>query len=217
MTKIVLFLLALVALAISGCSITTMNLPVASPSDRVYAIKDTGRERIRAGNVLFVNRVPVWRENIAFDGVVSEEQLIGIGPDGFPMLMMEPIGRFDIGPADRGIYSNYDEDSGANRKLVKFLWPGQEYTLLVVSKDMIGGVVAPFQIVYGRVSTQPMNERYYYRLWLGPGAGQMTYDIVNDVVYLPDVSMNEYRGTNYIFDKTIDLNQLLRRGIHRVR
>lgn len=217
MIKLGLFLLALVALAVSGCSITAMNLPVANPSDRVFAIKDSKRERIRAGNVLFVNRSLVWRENLAFDGGFSEEQLIGIGPDGFPMLMAEPIGRFDIGPADRGSYGGYDEDTGANRKLVKFLWPGQEYTLLVVSKDMMGGVVAPFQVIHGRVSTQPMNERYYYRLWLGPGAGQMTYDIVNDVEILPNVYVGEYRGTNYLFDKTIDLNQLLRRGIHRVR
>ncbi len=211
-----LFLL-LFALALPGCAITMTNLPVASPSDRVYAIKDSGKERILAGSVLFVNRSPVWREIVVFDGGFSEDQLIGFGSDGLPALMAEPIGRFDIGPADRGSYGGYDEDTGANRKLVRFRWPGQEYTLLVVSKNMTGGIVAPFQIVRGRVSTQPMNERYYYKLWLGPGAGQKTYDIVNDVEILPNVSVNAYRGTNYLFDKTIDLNQLLRRGIHRVR
>ena len=211
-----LFLL-LFALALPGCAITMTNLPVASPSDRVYAIKDSGKERILAGSVLFVNRSPVWREIVVFDGGFSEDQLIGFGSDGLPALMAEPIGRFNIGPADRGSYGGYDEDTGANRKLVKFLWPGQEYTLLIASKNMTGGMVAPFQITHGRVSTQPMSERYYYKLWLGPGAGQMTYDIVNDIEILPNVSVSEYRGTNYLLDKTIDLNQLLRRGMHRGR
>ena len=207
-----IFILAAVA---SGCSMTTFNLPVADANAQVVAIKDSDRERLRAGNVLFVNRSTIWREIAVFDGSFNEDQLIGIGPDGFPMLMAEPIGQFNMGPAEDDAC---DEDTGTNRKLVRFKYPGQEYTLLIVSKYMSGGFVGPFQVVHGRVSPRPMGERYYYRPWLGPSAGQMIYEIVNDVEILPNISVREYRGTNnLLLDKTIDINQLLRRGIHRAR
>ena len=201
------------ALALNGCAVYTINLPVADSSERVQPIKDTAIERIRAGNVLFVNRSPVWREVAVFDGYFSEDRLIGIGPDGLPMLMAIPIGRFEIGPSE----DYCDEDTDLNRKLVKFLWPGQEYTLLVLSKNGLGGLVAPLQVSHGSVTTRSMSERYYYREWLGPRAGQTVFVVVNDVEFLPNVSINEHRGTNYLFDKQIDVNQLLQRGIRRLQ
>lgn len=197
-----------------GCAINTFELPQAGPDAKVFAIKDSGMERLRAGNVLFVNRSKTYREVLIFDGRLSESQLIGIGSDGFPVLMAMPIGKFKMGPAE---HQDLEEDMDSNRKLVKFLWPGQEYTLLIASTGMSGSLVVPLQVVQGRVSSQPMSERYYYRPWLGPGAGQMTYEVVNDVEFLPSVPVHYFRGTNYLFDKTIDLNQLLKRGIHGVQ
>jgi hypothetical protein len=196
----------------SGCATTTFNLPVADPSDQVVAIKNNKRDRLRAGNVLFVNRSEVWREVLVFDGRFYEEQLLCIGPDGFPMISADPIGRFDIGPAED---QACDEDTDYNRKLVSFKYPGQEYTLFIVSKHIDGDIAGPIQIMHGRVSPRPMSERYYYRAWLGPYAGQVIYEIVNDVEFLPNMPVYEYRGTNYLLDTTININQLLRRGIHR--
>jgi hypothetical protein len=206
-------LVAFCALVLGGCTVITLDLPVAGPNDTVHPIKDRGIERMRAGNVLFVNRSIVWRKVLVFDGHFSKDELIGFGADGLPALMTNPIGRFDIDPAQKDAI---DQDSGMNRKLVRFPRAGQRYTLLIVSEDAFGGVLAT-QFVNGRVADRPMSEQYWYRKFLGPMAGQTVYETINDVEYLPDVWAQQAVGTNYLLDMKIDINDLLRRGIHGTR
>ena len=196
------------ALALGGCSYYVVNLPVADAESQIQPVKDIRRERIRAGNVLFVNRSEVWREILVFDGYYSRDQLIVFGSEGLPALAVEPMGRFEVSPADRGSTPIYGE------KLMGNFYPGQSYTLLVVSKDMVGSVVGAPQVFHDRVSDRPMGEYYHRYDWLGPNGGRMATEVVNDVVYLPHMDQRYY-GSN-TWNVTVDVNMLIHRGLHRL-
>ncbi|MFY9493006.1 MAG: hypothetical protein WAP55_00765 [Minisyncoccia bacterium] len=200
--------IAAIAIFLGGCSYYAVNLPVADSASQIRPVKDNQLERIRAGNVLFVNRSEVWREILVFDGYYSQNQLIVFGADGLPALAVGHISRFDVGPADRGSTPIYGE------KLIGGFHPGQSYTLLVVSKDMIGSMVGAPQVFHDRVSDRPMGERYDHYDWLGPNGGRMATEVVNDVVYLPDMDQRYY-GSN-TWNVTIDINMLIHRGLHRL-
>ncbi|MBI4118892.1 MAG: hypothetical protein HY452_01355 [Parcubacteria group bacterium] len=191
-----------------GCSYYAISLPVAAVDSQIRPVKDNRLERIRAGNVLFVNRSAVWMDVAVFDGYYSQDQLIVFGPDGLPALAVAPMGqRFEVGPADRDLAPRWGE------KLIGGFYPGQSITLLVISKDMIGSMVGRPQVIHDRINDRPMGEDYYRYDWLGPNGGRMAREIVNDVVYLPNVCLNSY-GSNTL-NLNIDLNMLLRRGLHR--
>lgn len=198
-----------VSVFLGGCSYYAVSLPVVDTASQIQPVKKDSRlERIRAGNVLFVNRSEVWRETLVFDGYYSQDQLIVFGRDGLPALAVEPISRFDVGPADRGSTPIWGE------KLMGGFYPGQSFTLLVVSKDMIGGMVGRPQVVHDRVADRAMGELYHRYDWLGPNGGRMAAEVVNDVVYLPDMRPREYYGNTLNLD--VDVNMLIHRGLHRL-
>lgn len=201
-------IVVMAACSLSGCAYNVINLPVVDAASQIRPVKDNRRERIRAGNVLFVNRSEVWREVLVFDGYYSQDQLLVFASDGLPALAVEPMGRFEVGPADRDSAPRYGE------KLMGGFYPGQAYTLLVVSKDMIGSVVGRPQVFHDRVSDRPMGELYHRYDWLGPNGGRMATEVVNDVVYLSDVYRGYY-GSN-TWNMTIDVNMLIHRGLHRL-
>ena len=203
-------IIAAIAIFLGGCSYYAVNLPVADSASQIRPVKKDSRlERIRAGNVLFVNRSEVWREILVFNGYYSQDQLIVFGPDGLPALAVQHISRFDVGPADRGSTPIYGE------KLIGGFHPGQSYTLLIVSKDMIGGMVGRPQVLHDRVNDRPMGEYYHRYDWLGPNGGRMAEEVVNDVVYLPDTYPRGYYGGNTLY-LDIDVNMLIHRGLHRL-
>ncbi len=209
-----MFLKSLVFLAIivlNSCAIHTYQLPVVQ-NPQVMPVKDLGRERLRQGNLLFVNRSSVWRDVLVFNGHYYRDDLIVYDDKGYPALCVVPIGSFGLGPADspRDPYPQYIT------KLMGGFYPGQEYTLLVISKDMTDCMVGPPQICTGRVATEPASDVYTYIPYLGTNAGEHVREVVNDVVYLPDRNPREYRGSNTL-NMTIDVNMLLQRGIHKVR
>ncbi len=202
-------LLAVSLLCGGGCAYYVIELPVASVDERVKPTKDNRVERLRAGNVLLVNRSPVWREVLVFDGYRTREDLITFGPDGLPVLAVEPMGHLEIGPADDDSSPRYGE------KLVSFERPGQSYTLFIVSKGMAGQMIGPPQIFHDRVSETPMGEMYHHYQWLGVNGGQMVREPVNDVVYLPERNPRQY-GMSNTLEAEIDINMLLRRGLYHL-
>lgn len=209
-----MFLKSLAFLAIivlNGCAIHTYQLPVIQ-NPQVLPVKDRGRERLRQGNLLFVNRSPLWRDVLVFAGHHYTDDLLVYDENGYPALAVSPIGVFSLGPADRfeDPYPQY------RTKLMAGFYPGQEYTLLVISKDMADQMVGPSQICTGEVATEPASDVYTYIPYLGTNAGEYIREVVNDVVYLPDRDPREYRGTNTL-NMTIDVNMLIQRGIHKVR
>ncbi|MBI2052152.1 MAG: hypothetical protein HYT38_00535 [Candidatus Sungbacteria bacterium] len=194
---------------LSGCSYYVISLPVVDGASQIRSVKDNRLERIRAGNVLFVNRSPVWMGVAVFDGYYSQDQLIVFGPDGLPALSVGPIGQFEVGPADRDSAPRYGE------KLIGGFYPGQSITLLVISKDMIGGMVGRPQVFHDRVNDRPLGEDYHRYDWLGSNGGRLAREVVNDVVYLPCVQPQYYGSSTLNLD--VDLNMLVRRGLHRAR
>ena len=167
-----------------GCSYYAVSLPVVDGASQIRPVKDNRLERIRAGNVLFVNRSPVWMNVAVFDGYYSQDQLLVFGPDGLPTLAVGPTALFEVGPADRDSAPRYGE------KLMGGFYPGQSFTLLVISKDMIGGMVGRPQVFHDRVNDRPLGEDYHRYDWLGPNRGRITRAVVNEVVFLPNVSLN---------------------------
>lgn len=206
--KILVF--AVVAI-LNGCAIHAYQLPVVD-NPQVVPVKDKGAERLREGNVLFVNRSPVWREVLVFDGLCSQNDLLTYDEKGYPALAVMPMGRFDMGPAER---SEVPSPQYAT-KLVGGFYPGQYYTLLVISKDMADQMIGPPQFYHDRVAVEPARAVYSHYEWLGPQGGQRVSEVANDVVYLPERNARQYRGTNTL-NMNIDINVLLQRGIHRLK
>lgn len=189
---------------LTGCAVTTFELPAPTSEDRIYAIKDSHIERIRARNVLFVNRSSLDCEAAVFLGRYYEDELFGFGPDGLIALKVWPEGVFGVGGA---VEDFNDEDGDHNRKLVRFEFPGQEYTVLLTYNIPFGGF-AGYDIIQGHVSERPMKEEYCYRKWLGPSAGRVVCEPINDVEILPVFYLPEHRGTNVLLNKTIDANKV---------
>ena len=202
--------LVFMALTLNSCAVYTYQLPVVE-NPQVRQVKDKGLERLREGNVLFVNRSPVWREALVFDGIYSQTDLLTYDGDGYLAFAVSPMGSFEVGPADR------PEESSPRygTKLLGGFYPGQSYTLLIVSKNIANEIVGPPQFYHDRVATEPARDVYSHYEWLGPQGGQRVREPANDVVYLPDRRPREYRGTNTI-NMNIDINVLLQRGIHRI-
>lgn len=196
---------------LNNCAIHTYQLPVVQ-NPQIVPVKDRGRERLRQGNVLFVNRSPVWRDNLVFAGHHYLDDLLVYDEEGLPALGVAPVAVFEMGPADRPSdpYPQY------STKLMGGFYPGQEYTILVISKDVTGMMLGKPQICTGEVATEPASDFYTYTPFLGTNAGERVREVVNDVVYLPDRNPREYRGTNTL-NMSIDVNLLLQRGIHKVR
>ncbi|MEK7565399.1 MAG: hypothetical protein AAB501_04155 [Patescibacteria group bacterium] len=205
-----LYILISSLIFLGGCA-ASYQLPVVQ-NPQVMPVKDHGRERLRQGNLLFVNRSPVWRDVLIFNGHHYKDDLLVCDDNGYPALAANPIAVFEMGPSDspRDAYPQY------RTKLMGGFYPGQEYTLLVISKDMANQMVGPVQIYPGEVATRPASDVYTYIPYLGTMAGQHVREVVNDVVYLPDRNPREYRGTNTL-NMTIDVNLLLQRGIHKIR
>lgn len=208
MKALVIFVIAFI---VSGCANTAFDIRDNGLNYVVVPIKYTRAERIRAGNVLFVNRSPVWRDVLVYDGHKNERELFGLDDYGNLELLVLPIGRFKVGPAE--LYTP-DEDTDMNRMLVRFIYSNQEYTLVIVNKNIFGEIIPPlFTIFYGRVADPYLHERYYRRAWLGTKAGHYVWDIVNDVEYLPYVHISRH----YRIDKDLDIDFLLARAVHRLR
>lgn len=208
-------ILAASLLFLSSCATYTYNLPVVGPDSRIKPVKDNRPERTRAGNVLFVNRSPgVYREVAVYDGHHSYDQLFVFDSSGLPALVSYPIGEFYLDPPVSR--ERPDEDTEGNTELVNLLYPGRTYTLFILNKTMSGGLIGRPMVITRTVSRTVLGEKYHYKPWLGPRAGETVYETVNDVEYLPNVSTGQYAGDNYLLDLDVDINMLLRRGIHRI-
>ena len=198
-----LFLLLFALALLHGCAYYAVNLPNMGDGAQVRAIKDNDIERIRAGNILNVNRIAgAWRDVLVFDGYYNFDQLIVYGTDGLPALVVDLIGRFSVDPALGGNMS-YGE------RLVSGFRPGQEYTLLIFTKSVFGNIIHEPQVYHGRAADRVIGQRYRYYV-----LGSPREDIVNDVVYLPDVYIPLRSNSINI---NIDVNALLQRGIYRLR
>lgn len=203
-------LVFLALIALNGCAISTYQLPVVE-NPQVVPIRDQGRERLREGNVLFVNRSDFYRDVLVFDGRYCKDDILAFGPDGYPVLTVKPMGVFSLDMADnpRDPYPQY------KTRLMGGFYSGQEITLLVFSRNIFDQTVGPPQITTERVATEPGRDVYTYRPYINVRPGTIIREVVNDAVYLPDMYADYYGGNS--FDVTIDANMLLRRGIHRIR